>query len=368
MEEQHQSSFQQAKEAVSILSKTKFDTGTERGCQPKSALEWLAWRDAQVFLLEKFKEGVANVLPTNLYRNGESMPQWWKLGVVEGMAVCFRRAEFMVWGEPQWKEVVHSSPAFEGSSISVPEHCWMLWTWPGDRKTDPEGRKSYGIPDGFDLGAMAVYALPMVDPRRAEAFRQKVSGLGSFEGVSGSQLAENFINTDATIAFYFTPDDALIGPDYWSWVTRRAHDRGGPDWRDLVPILPRIVTLPHFRDQPVKKGWEIVPAALGFLRERIFVPEKAELSRQQRRQYERSHPGARSDIQIIQLRRTESEAHPASGDGREYSCRWWVGGHWRKRSKVWQRGEGPIWVNAYVKGPDGAPIKSKSKRLVRVER
>ncbi len=363
-----QRSLQQARESHAILKRTAFDTGEESGCQPRTALEWLAWRDSQIWMLENLKEGIAGVMPVKHY--GMEMPIWWRSGVVDSMALCFRRAEFMVWGEPQWQEVLKAAPAFEGSSMQVPAHCWMLWTWPGDRKTDQGAFDHYGLPPGFDLGAMAVYAMPTPNPVASETLRRKATGWGYVEeiGASGSDLVENFLNTDATIAFYFTVDDATVDPEYLQWLSGRRL-AGLASWRDMLPILPRVVTLPHGRQQKVANGWEVVPAALGFLREKIFVGEKAECSRQQRRQYERTHPDRRSDIQIIQLRRTEGDAGVKGGsEGREYHSRWWVGGHWRRRAEVWQRGEGPIWVNAYVKGPDGAPLKSKSKRLVRVER
>src|SRR5947199_1648954 len=120
--------LEQAHEAVERLRHTRYDTGTEKGCQPRTALEWLAWRDGQIFMLEQFKEAIGRVVLTRHY-GPNPQPDWWRSAMVESAALCFRRAEFMVWEEPQWQEVLAAAPAFEGSRIHVASHCWLLATW-----------------------------------------------------------------------------------------------------------------------------------------------------------------------------------------------------------------------------------------------
>src|SRR6266849_1544228 len=198
---EEQLSFQRAQEAVAVLKRTEFDIGAEKGGRPRTALEWLAWRDGQLFMLENMKEGIAQVMPTRHY--GVELPDWWRRAAVEGMALCFRRAEFMVWGEPQWQEVLRAAPSFEGSSLQVPAHCWQIWTWPGDRKAAPGAQEEYGLPPGFALGAMVVSVLPLADPQRALTARAKATEWGWVEsvGASGSHLLENFLASDCTAAF-----------------------------------------------------------------------------------------------------------------------------------------------------------------------
>lgn len=68
--------------------------------------------------------------------------------------------------------------------------------------------------------------------------------------------------------------------------------------------------------------------------------------------------GGRPDptVTVIELRRSRGETggdHP----GRDYHHRWMVSGHWR--NQPWGTGRTqrrPVWISAYVKGPDDAPL------------
>lgn len=65
------------------------------------------------------------------------------------------------------------------------------------------------------------------------------------------------------------------------------------------------------------------------------------------------------DVTIIDLRRTEHPPsdHDRGHPGREYTRRWWVGGHWRQQACGPGREQRrPTWIAPHIKGPDGAPL------------
>ncbi|KMO74516.1 hypothetical protein MCHLDSM_03727 [Mycolicibacterium chlorophenolicum] len=66
-------------------------------------------------------------------------------------------------------------------------------------------------------------------------------------------------------------------------------------------------------------------------------------------------------VSIIELRRPMSP--PGERDGscgdRQYRHRWWVGGHWRQQACGPNHADRrPKWIAPYVKGPEGAPLKT----------
>lgn len=66
-------------------------------------------------------------------------------------------------------------------------------------------------------------------------------------------------------------------------------------------------------------------------------------------------------VQVITLRTREYRSDDEATGEREYHTRWIVRGHWRNQ---WYPSEGrhkPIYVNPYVKGPEGAPVKNATK-------
>lgn len=88
------------------------------------------------------------------------------------------------------------------------------------------------------------------------------------------------------------------------------------------------------------------------------------LPRQARRRAEREGYQA-EPVQVVRLR-----AHPGareqhggdSGEGRGYTVRWMVRGHWRQQPYGPQRSKRrPTWINPHVKGPEGAPLHTGEK-------
>lgn len=62
-------------------------------------------------------------------------------------------------------------------------------------------------------------------------------------------------------------------------------------------------------------------------------------------------------VRIVNLRPLRNEHVTHSPSGRRYTHRWLVRGHWRNQACGPKRAERKrIWVPAYTKGPDGAPL------------
>lgn len=86
-----------------------------------------------------------------------------------------------------------------------------------------------------------------------------------------------------------------------------------------------------------------------------WKPSRAERARAKRRRL-----GELGAVRVIDVRRRPPR-QAQSMSSRERHHRWVVDGHWRNQ---WYPSEGrhrPIWINAYVKGPDGAPMLTGEK-------
>lgn len=70
------------------------------------------------------------------------------------------------------------------------------------------------------------------------------------------------------------------------------------------------------------------------------------------------------NTRVVMLRRTNPLAEPGDGEARwHYRVRFVVRGHWRR---LINRDGDPyrIWINAHIKGPDGAPLLHGEKVAV----
>jgi hypothetical protein len=70
-------------------------------------------------------------------------------------------------------------------------------------------------------------------------------------------------------------------------------------------------------------------------------------------------------VKVIQLRKMEHHGEHAEGDGREYSHRWMVDGHFRQQPCGQGRADRKlIWIDSYIKGPDDKPFVDKQRAWV----
>lgn len=91
-------------------------------------------------------------------------------------------------------------------------------------------------------------------------------------------------------------------------------------------------------------------------RQRLDRPERRRLQKQ-----DIPEP----DLRVVTLRKRE---YVESGESREvdWSCRWIVGGHWRKQWCPSTKTHRPTFIAPYVKGPDDKPLKTDSGERVYV--
>lgn len=91
------------------------------------------------------------------------------------------------------------------------------------------------------------------------------------------------------------------------------------------------------------------------------------LPRAARRRAERqlaNPPPHYGDIRVVTLRRSTTRASAVpegltEEEGREWSHRWMVSGHWRNQWYKREQVHRPIWIEPYVKGPEDKPLVIK---------
>lgn len=121
----------------------------------------------------------------------------------------------------------------------------------------------------------------------------------------------------------------------------------------------------------VKSHKQILGAGLAFCAQRVFLdsPEPADRPTRRRAEAALDYIEPAPDVHVIRLRR--STVHEAVEEGRDvdWSCRWWVRGHWRQQACGPERSERvPTWINSYVKGPDDKPMKPPASTVFAVVR
>ena len=70
-------------------------------------------------------------------------------------------------------------------------------------------------------------------------------------------------------------------------------------------------------------------------------------------------------VRFILLRRMAREQGQAKGVGQTYSHRWLVSGHFRHQWYPSEQTHKVIWIEPYVKGPEGTPLVPHVYRVSR---
>jgi hypothetical protein len=145
------------------------------------------------------------------------------------------------------------------------------------------------------------------------------------------------------------------GPGGWLPPVLPDNEAGWP-FGDLDFLPPRVEGTTVQWARAVRAAWLLMRQPLAEqTRERASRPARRRLARD----------GITSpSVRVIHVRRSQ---HPAAGRGdgdpaRQYSCQWWVNGHWRT---YWcgpgrQRRE-DRWISPYVAGPDGKPVRGTER-------
>jgi hypothetical protein len=112
----------------------------------------------------------------------------------------------------------------------------------------------------------------------------------------------------------------------------------------------------------------ITRSFFAFVNQRLITTSREVAERSGRRRAEAAGLEVRP-VLVVRLRRTQSRATSEALEGaRDWTCRWWVGGHWRRQPCGEYRLERrPTWIGPYIKGPAHRPIRA-ARRLFAVVR
>lgn len=108
-------------------------------------------------------------------------------------------------------------------------------------------------------------------------------------------------------------------------------------------------------------------AMLEFTKLPFVTAHKEPGNRNTRRQAEREELPEQL-FRFIHLRHPQRKETQDEGTGREFSCQWIVGGHWRKQWYPSEQKHKPVYILPYIKGPDDQPLKSSPEKLYKVVR
>lgn len=115
-----------------------------------------------------------------------------------------------------------------------------------------------------------------------------------------------------------------------------------------------------------------ISACLSFIEQNILIAPHIEVPRSTRR---RMPPKEILPIEpfvhVVQLRRKiyqePSHVQPSANPA-EWSCQWFVRGHWRQQWYPGSKIHKPKWIAPYVKGPEDKPLKTPRTTLFAVTR
>ena len=103
-------------------------------------------------------------------------------------------------------------------------------------------------------------------------------------------------------------------------------------------------------------------AALEFMNLELVELEQMPVSRQVRRNAQRSGKPV-PDCRTIVLRRRKLPSHDPASET-EWSCRWLVEGHWRNQWFPSRKDHHPVYIVPYVKGPEDKPFRENRAEKV----
>lgn len=136
--------------------------------------------------------------------------------------------------------------------------------------------------------------------------------------------------------------------------------RIGDSWQDILTKSKRLGSQDIENLSRYEMKLRLFAALLAFLEQRVVVRESHKAPRGILRHQTRWEEAPM--IEVVKLRRTY--AQPITSGTKapiDWSCQWMVRGHWRLQWYPVITKHQPIWIQPYVKGPDGKPLKAASK-------
>jgi hypothetical protein len=300
------------------------------------------------------------------------------------------------WADPGIQELYYQRRAENGQTHSLPgvhigrEDYFMVQIPPGERVPDEAwtnhvqhltaglyGSDLYWIAENFtQLAIMAGKDLTSLNLTR-ESLPSKF-GLMVYDRPIGE------INRKFAPAGIRAVSWTLIPDGIWLNLYVQLEDGESPDmdveslrakWGYLMSLnsgsgLPFDTGGPPIEDVDDEQfGWIKTIFATWFLIGQPGVAESrpAPVDKKLARSYQRAHGRKLPDVQLIDLRRQpkRSTAPDAeSSTGRKLTVRVFRSGHWKQQAYGPKRGlRRPIYVSEYIAGPDGAPLKPRSRSV-----
>lgn len=105
--------------------------------------------------------------------------------------------------------------------------------------------------------------------------------------------------------------------------------------------------------------------AFYLMAQRLSITYDQDVDRATRRRAEREQTSVPASIRVISLRRMEQAKQKAGGEQAsiEWHWQWEVRGHWRNQYYRSTGDHRPVFVEAYIKGPEDKPLKPPGQKL-----
>lgn len=239
-----------------------------------------------------------------------------------------------------------------------------------------------------DMSALAVHSGAQLEEARwATADRPSGCGLVLWEGGIGMATVSDPPVDIPVEALTWGPHDG--GLLVWCWISRRRlmaelHDEGVrksggqrfeiiaektpalmPIAGTVLPVDPEPSPITGFGERtPVPDTAVRALAASWLLMEQPKIAGRTVVRPDGPARRSLARAGfADPEVTLVDLRRLRVPQDPenGAGEGRAYRHRWVVSGHWRN---AWRPSVGEhrkTWIEAHVKGPDGAPMLARER-------
>lgn len=162
------------------------------------------------------------------------------------------------------------------------------------------------------------------------------------------------------MSWHYNRTKIVDGADEWR-LHRNFHVRYGETLEDVV-------------ERTGGRDWKafgmIVACALALMEQKLLVPGRVHVPRALEKRYQHSLKSLQMpNLQIVELRRRETlPANPYEPRDVEWQHRWFVRAHWRQQRHPTTGAYKPVFVHAYLKGPEGKPLLPPRQTIFNVDR
>ena len=249
--------------------------------------------------------------------------------------------------KPFLKLVAH---AIEGIPDNlVFDHTWLQardgWLWLEERQEIPQARtvKEYGAVDHF--AAVSWFSVP--------EGTKLCSGRPAKVGATQFLMYQDFLKYGSegfgTWSYFLLEDGDILG-DRITEFERKS--------------LSRISDPSHFQGGPAGYEMKWVCAAFYLMAQKLSLVVRHETDRHTTRRSMREGNPVQSFIRVITLRRLEEDRKNEGATKLvDWQWQWEVRGHWRNQFISSTGEHRPVFIEAYIKGPENKPLKPSSHKI-----